>query len=146
MTDDSTPDNPPADDDDDGPLIEHDPTIVYRPVGPAAATEQARQQIAGAFRYAVVVEKGPRAGLAFVLGEGTTTVGRSEEADIFLGDVTVSRDHARFVADETGLRFEDLGSTNGTYVNGERADAAHLEPGDEIIIGKFHLIVIVGDA
>ncbi len=146
MTDASTPTNSPDASGDDGPLIEHDPTIIYRPVGPAAATEQAKQQIAGAFRYAVVVERGPRAGLAFVLGVGVTTAGRSEDADIFLGDVTVSRDHVRFIADDTGLRLEDLGSTNGTYVNGERADTAQLEPGDEIIIGKFHLIVIVGDA
>ena len=63
----------------------------------------------------------------------------------FLGDVTVSRHHARFTAGEGALEVEDLGSTNGTYVNLERADNAMLEPGDEVIIGKFHLIVVRGD-
>jgi pSer/pThr/pTyr-binding forkhead associated (FHA) protein len=38
----------------------------------------------------------------------------------------------------------DLGSTNGTYVNGRRAEVADLEPGDEVIIGRFHLVVVRG--
>lgn len=131
---------------DQGPLIEHDPTIVYQPVGPAAEGAPTEQHLVGAFGYALVVERGPRAGLAFVLGRGETLAGRAQDSDIFLGDVTVSRNHARFVVDEHGLRVEDLGSTNGTYVNGERSDATTLEPGDEVIIGKFHLVVIAGDA
>ncbi len=130
----------------DNPLIEHDPTIVYQPVGSAATMESSSQRLAGAFRYAVVVERGPQAGLAFVLGEGTTVAGRSDSSDIFLGDVTVSREHARFVVDGDGLRVEDLGSTNGTYVNGERFESRRLEPGDEVIVGKFHLVVIAGEA
>ncbi len=128
------------------PLIEHDPTIVYQPVGSAASSEGSTQRLAGAFRYAVVVERGPQAGLAFVLGEGPTVAGRSDVADIFLGDVTVSREHARFVVDGEGLSVEDLGSTNGTYVNGERFDSRRLQPGDEVIVGKFHLVVIAGEA
>jgi Inner membrane component of T3SS, cytoplasmic domain len=127
------------------PLIEHDPTIVYQPVGDAAA-EESGSRLAGKFHYGLVVERGPSAGLAYVLGEGETTAGRSGEADIFLGDVTVSRDHVRFHVDDTGLWMEDLGSTNGTYVNGARHDKARLEAGDEVIVGKFHLVVIVGDA
>jgi pSer/pThr/pTyr-binding forkhead associated (FHA) protein len=79
------------------------------------------------------------------LGTGETTVGRSDEADIYLGDVTVSRMHAKFVVDEEGLSVDDLGSTNGTYVNMERFDSRQLHPGDEIIIGKFHLGVVVGN-
>ena len=51
---------------------------------------------------------------------------------------------ARFMVDENGLTVEDLRSTNGTYVNAERHDVAHLEPGDEVIIGKFHLVVAGG--
>ena len=101
-------------------------------------------RIEGAFRYALVVERGPRAGLTYVLGEGETVAGRSEDIDIFLGDVTVSRRHACFTVDEQGLRVEDLRSTNGTYVNAERQESAQLQPGDEVIIGKFHLVVAGG--
>jgi pSer/pThr/pTyr-binding forkhead associated (FHA) protein len=43
------------------------------------------------------------------------------------------------------LTVEDAGSTNGTYVNGERVDSERLAPGDEVLIGRFHLIVAHGD-
>ena len=127
------------------PAVEHEPTIAYEPATPTAEP-QASDLVVGAFRYALVVERGPRAGLTYVLGAGETTAGRSEDSDIFLGDVTVSRHHARFVVEDERLTLEDLGSTNGTYVNMERHDRTELRPGDEVIIGKFHLIVVEGNA
>lgn len=132
-------------DSNDEALIEHDPTVFYAPATEAAGVES-DQRVAGAFRYALVVESGPTAGLAYVLGDGETIAGRSDTSDIFLGDVTVSRDHARFVVDGTGLTVTDSGSTNGTYVNMERVASATLQPGDEVIIGKFHLRVTAGTA
>ena len=130
----------------DAPLEENEPTIVYRPAAEPGEAGPSDRRLTGAFRYALVVERGPRAGLAFVLGEGETIAGRSEDVDIFLGDVTVSRYHVRFTVDGTGLHLEDLGSTNGTYVNMERIEQTVLQPGDEVIIGKFHLVVTVGNA
>jgi pSer/pThr/pTyr-binding forkhead associated (FHA) protein len=130
----------------DGPVVEPDPTIIYLPEGTGPGSDPAARTLSGAFRYALVVERGPQAGLAFVLGEGETFAGRSEDVGIFLGDVTVSRHHARFDVDGEGLHVEDLGSTNGTYVNLERRDRSALVPGDEVIIGKFHLVVTAGDA
>lgn len=130
----------------DAPLEESDPTIVYRPEAEPGEAGPSDRRLTGAFRYALVVERGPRAGLAFVLGEGETIAGRAEDVDIFLGDVTVSRHHVRFMVGERGLHLEDLGSTNGTYVNMERTEQAVLQPGDEVIIGKFHLVVTIGNA
>lgn len=121
-----------------------DQTVYYQPRPDEATVDGAAGEIAGAFKFALVVERGPRAGLTYVLGDGETLAGRSEDVAIFLGDVTVSRHHARFVVDETGLRVEDLGSTNGTYVNFERRERAELHVGDEVIIGKFHLVVAGG--
>jgi hypothetical protein len=130
--------------DPDDTSVEHDATLSYEPaLKPGEAGAEA--QVAGSFRYALVVERGPRAGLTYVLGEGETVAGRADDVEIFLGDVTVSRHHARFDVDDGGLSVEDLGSTNGTYVNMERRDRAPLAPGDEVIIGKFHLIVVQGD-
>jgi pSer/pThr/pTyr-binding forkhead associated (FHA) protein len=91
--------------------------------------------------FVLVVKRGPRAGMGWVLQEGTTTVGRHPESDIFLDDITVSRHHCRLVLDQEGLSVEDSGSTNGTYVNGMRVDRAALTAGDEVIVGKFHLSV-----
>jgi pSer/pThr/pTyr-binding forkhead associated (FHA) protein len=126
------------------PEIEHDPTIIFEPVAGSTATGASGSRVAGAFGWALIVETGPQAGLTYVLGPGETIVGRGADSDIFLEDITVSRHHARFTVDDAGLRVEDLGSTNGTYVNGQWADAYALSAGDELIIGKFHLVVARG--
>ena len=125
-------------------LADAEKTIFYDPNAGTADVGELVGRIEGAFRYALVVERGPRAGLTYVLGDGETIAGRSDDVAIFLGDVTVSRQHARFFVDEGGLTVEDLRSTNGTYVNAERHDKCRLQPGDEVIIGKFHLVVAGG--
>ncbi len=127
-----------------GDTPDSDETVFYDPKSGTADVGAQVGRIEGAFRYALVVERGPRAGLTYVLGEGETLAGRSNDVDIFLGDVTVSRHHARFTVDTEGLTVEDLRSTNGTYVNAERHDKATLQAGDEVIIGKFHLVVAGG--
>jgi hypothetical protein len=124
--------------------FDNDSTAAFRPVRrPDAGDDSPR--VAGKFRYAVVIESGPQTGLTYVLGDGETAAGRAAESDIYLEDVTVSRHHAVFKVDGEGLTVTDLGSTNGTYVNGRRHEIAALAPGDEIMLGKFHLVVVVGD-
>ena len=125
-------------------LADVEKTIFYDPDAGTADVGEVIGRLEGAFRYALVVERGPRAGLTYVLGDGETIAGRSDDVQIFLGDVTVSRRHARFLVNDDGLTVEDLRSTNGTYVNAERHDSAQLRPGDEVIIGKFHLVVAGG--
>jgi pSer/pThr/pTyr-binding forkhead associated (FHA) protein len=78
------------------------------------------------------------------LPAGSTEAGRDFDAPIFLDDVTVSRHHAEFTVEDQRLSVRDLGSTNGTYVNGRRTDGEQLEAGDEVIIGRFHLVVARG--
>jgi hypothetical protein len=86
----------------------------------------------------VVRSGGGRAGETFPL-DGETTIGRSPDCGIFLDDVTVSRKHA-VLADRDGAFFiEDQGSLNGTFVNRKRVEAAELEDGDELQIGKYRL-------
>ena len=127
------------------PDVEREPTITFTPVRDASASGASGSTVAGAFGWALIVETGPQAGLTYVLADGNTTAGRGANCDIFLGDVTVSREHARFCLKDGTLRVQDLGSTNGTYVNGAWADAYALSAGDEVIIGKFHLIVARGN-
>lgn len=124
--------------------VDQDSTEAFRPIRRPDAAEEGRR-VAGVFRYALVVEGGPQTGLTYVLGDGETTAGRAADADIFLEDVTVSRHHAVFLVDGEGLTVTDLKSTNGTYVNGRRHETAALAPGDEVMLGKFHLVVVVGD-
>lgn len=64
-------------------------------------------------------------------------LGRSEEADVLLDDPYASEFHMRLVAHENGLVLHDLGSTNGTYVNGRRVTApTTLRRGDSVQVGK----------
>ena len=65
--------------------------------------------------------------------------GRRPDADVFLDDVTVSRDHALVVRRGDEFHLDDLGSLNGTYVNRRRIESHHLEDGDELQVGKYKL-------
>jgi hypothetical protein len=86
----------------------------------------------------VVRSGGGRAGEMFH-PEGETTIGRSPDCGIFLDDVTVSRKHAVLVERDGGFFIEDQGSLNGTFVNRKRVEAAQIEDGDELQIGKYRL-------
>ena len=67
------------------------------------------------------------------------SVGRRPDSDIFLDDVTVSRDHALIVRRGNDYYLDDCGSLNGTYVNRKRIDSHRLADGDELQIGKYKL-------
>jgi pSer/pThr/pTyr-binding forkhead associated (FHA) protein len=92
----------------------------------------------------LVVVRGPNAGARLALVKEVTTAGRHPDADMFLDDVTVSRRHAEFARVEGGFRVRDVGSLNGTYLNGERVDDASLTNGDEIQIGRYKLAFYAG--
>jgi pSer/pThr/pTyr-binding forkhead associated (FHA) protein len=87
----------------------------------------------------LVVHRGPYLGSRFLLDHDISFAGRHPDADIFLDDVTVSRKHAEFVRVGQSFTVRDLGSMNGIFVNGERVEAANLESGSEVLIGKFRL-------
>ena len=87
----------------------------------------------------VVRSGGGRAGETFRPRPGRTRIGRSPDADVFLDDVTVSRDHAVLVHRSGAWYLDDSGSLNGTYVNRGRIDSHRLEDGDELQIGKYKL-------
>ncbi|MBI5158035.1 MAG: FHA domain-containing protein [Acidimicrobiia bacterium] len=119
------------------PAEESDPTETIEfsaGVRPPEADE------APAGGYSLIVASGPRQGLHWPLENGLEA-GRGPEAAIFLDDVSVSRRHCLFLLGDGKLEVRDLGSTNGTYVNGTRCDQAELKPGDHVFIGRFHLIV-----
>jgi pSer/pThr/pTyr-binding forkhead associated (FHA) protein len=94
----------------------------------------------------LVVRRGPNAGSRFLLDTDVTTAGRHPESDIFLDDVTVSRRHAEFRREQGTFSVRDVGSLNGTYVNRERVEQATLANSDEVQIGKFRLIFLLGPA
>lgn len=69
-------------------------------------------------------------------------IGRSDEASIQVLDMKVSRVHCRVEPDGESLLVSDLGSTNGTFINGKRVGAlGRAIHGDEIVVGKARLLV-----
>ncbi len=68
-------------------------------------------------------------------------VGRHRTCDVVLGDLTVSRRHARLSFRDGRWILRDLASTNGTTVNGLRVGRCELRPGDRILLGDHHLLV-----
>jgi hypothetical protein len=70
-------------------------------------------------------------------------VGRSSDLDMVLVEEMVSRKHARIAYEDDAIVIEDLGSTNGTFVNGEKIKRAQLKEGDRVLIGTSILKVIV---
>ncbi len=70
------------------------------------------------------------------------TLGRGPQANFIVDEALVSRLHCRFVVDGAGkLAVEDLGSTNGTWVNDQRVERANLAPGDRVRAGQLELVV-----
>src|SRR4051794_13605160 len=87
----------------------------------------------------VIRAGGGRVGESFALNGDRMTIGRRPDSDVFLDDVTVSRDHALLVKRGSDYYLDDLGSLNGTYVNRHRIDSHRLEDGDELQVGKYKL-------
>lgn len=93
----------------------------------------------GAF---LIVRNGPVAGAQFWLDASFHQVGREPASDVFLDDVTVSRRHAEIRRVGRHYVVRDLGSLNGTYVNGTRIDEHTLYDGDELQFGRFRVAFV----
>jgi pSer/pThr/pTyr-binding forkhead associated (FHA) protein len=94
----------------------------------------------------LVVLRGAGEGSTYLLTGDLVTAGRAPDSDLFLDDVTVSRNHAEFRRQGAGWNLRDVGSLNGTYVNRQRVDMRELVGGDEVQIGKYRFVFLVGGA
>jgi len=89
---------------------------------------------------------GPIAGRRYKLGDGEYVIGRRSDCQIFVPDMRVSRQHARLVRNGEGWTLEDLGSNNGTYINGVRLQSATpIRHDDEIMIANNKIRVEAQD-
>ncbi|MDX6681884.1 MAG: hypothetical protein QOG94_1923 [Solirubrobacteraceae bacterium] len=96
-------------------------------------------EVGGEGATLVIRSGGGRSGETFALTGDQSRIGRSPEAEVFLDDVTVSRNHALLVRRRDGVYIDDLGSLNGTYVNRKRIESHKLQDGDELQVGKYKL-------
>ncbi len=84
--------------------------------------------------YRLVVRQGPIPGQIFELSRSEITIGRDIANDIVINDAEVSRNHSRLILEGDRYKIEDLNSTNGTYIDGQRLIGPHLLAIGEIIM------------
>jgi pSer/pThr/pTyr-binding forkhead associated (FHA) protein len=80
---------------------------------------------------------------SFPVSREMTIIGRREDCDLRIPLGDVSRKHCRMIREADSLRIEDLGSSNGTYVNGQRIQEAILQPGDTVRVGPVLFVLQV---
>lgn len=85
--------------------------------------------------FQLVISEGKEAGREFVFDQASVLIGRTSECDVILYDPGVSRKHARIFSEGNGFFVEDMGSSNGTRVNGETVKKQALKDGDAISLG-----------
>lgn len=88
------------------------------------------------FSATLVIVSGGAEGTEYALEKASTTVGRGPDVDLAFPDDAMSRQHAAFEIQAMGARVRDMGSTNGTQVNGQRISAVDLKHGDKVTIGE----------
>jgi pSer/pThr/pTyr-binding forkhead associated (FHA) protein len=116
-------------------------TAVTAPAAAPSAAPPTRAPSSGKANLRVV-SAGPFASKEFTVGN-EATVGRGQGCQVQLNDPMVSQLHARLFRSDRGLSIEDLGSTNGTFLNGRKVGAAaRLKKGDRIRVGPVELEVI----
>jgi diguanylate cyclase (GGDEF)-like protein len=101
-------------------------------------------RVAGQQQALLLVLSGPRLGNRTLLADSPVEIGRGSGAGLVLDADSVSRRHARIEPLDAGYRLTDLGSTNGTYVNGVRVKEHVLKDGDRVQIGKALLKYLAG--
>lgn len=97
--------------------------------------------------FQLVIAEGKEAGREFLFDQTSVVIGRTPECDVILYDAGVSRRHARIFDEGAGILIEDLGSSNGTVVNGSKVAKHALKDGDSITLGpvKFTFTAVAGE-
>ncbi|GAB4521738.1 MAG: hypothetical protein Fur0018_02550 [Anaerolineales bacterium] len=96
--------------------------------------------------FQFTMRTGPAPGKIFELNQPEISIGRDVSNDFIINDVEISRRHARLYLQGTQYIIEDLGSTNGTFINGQRLSGPHvLRSGDVVLLGE-NVTLVFGES
>jgi S-DNA-T family DNA segregation ATPase FtsK/SpoIIIE len=119
-----------------------------QPLAAAGATLQSKAVSGGGLapgkKYALIVVQGEEPGRVIAIEKSRITLGRAE-CDVTLKDPELSRQHALIAINGMNARLEDLGSMNGTFVDGERVESAELSDRSEFRIGAHEFVFVMRD-
>ena len=104
---------------------------------------KARAAAGARLRASVVIVEGPGAGQEYPLEKAVSVLGREKGVDILLPDTAVSRRHAALAPEGAAFRLRDLGSTNGTLLNGKKIRESAIRHGDRFQVGNTTLQFVV---
>jgi hypothetical protein len=124
--------------------LTHEATAEFPPVAGPLTGPSARDAV-DLDGPVLVVRRGPEVGERFYLDRGRLSIGRDPVSDIFLNDITVSREHAVLTKSGSEVSIEDVGSLNGVYVNGASVTRVRLRNGDQVQIGRFQMVFNSGE-
>ncbi|HEY2902142.1 MAG TPA: FHA domain-containing protein [Polyangia bacterium] len=113
------------------------------PAAPGLDAELDRALPAGDAIAFLILANGEQPGRVYGLSRNTVVVGRLDEADIHLGDPSVSARHARIINGGHGFEIEDLNSTNGTFIGGRRIRRTRLTSGEKVTIGNVDFTFVL---
>ena len=95
-------------------------------------------------RYRLIIKQGPVPGKVFEIAKQVITIGRDVKSDFVVNDAEVSRSHTRLTVQSDGCLVEDLASTNGSFINGQRITTGKMiRPGDVLGLGETVLMDFV---
>ena len=117
--------------------------VVSLDTSPLSSVEDGHLEGLDKSSAALLVRSGAQKNQRFILSGSSISLGRSDEANIVLDDVTVSRKHALIKRDTSNWIIEDLNSLNGIYVNFIRVESTKLSAGDDIQIGKYRFTFLL---
>ncbi len=122
--------------------------LFTQPLAAAGATIQSKAVSGGGLapgkKYALIIVQGDEPGRVIPIEKSRITLGRAD-CDVSLNDPELSRQHALISIHGMSARLEDLGSTNGTFVDGEKVESAELSDRSEFRIGFHELVFVMRD-
>lgn len=122
------------------PACNFNMNVVTQAFKPVTANNDVDTDGPSELKASMRMVRGPQVGAVYPLDKDVISIGRNPQSDIFLNDMTVSREHADITRHADSLIINDHHSFNGVWINNKTVESHVLRPGDYIQIGKYDFV------